>query len=66
MANKKEKFTDIKVVDLKKKIVQLREELRIIRFKAEGAKPKNVKESAMLKKKIARVLTALNKNNNSR
>ena len=50
--------------DLSKKIVTLREEVRVIRFKAEGSKSKNVKETATLKKEIARVLTEMNKNNN--
>ncbi|MEK7219313.1 MAG: 50S ribosomal protein L29 [Patescibacteria group bacterium] len=50
--------------DLSKKLVTLREEVRVIRFKAEGSKSKNVKETATLKKEIARVLTEMNKNNN--
>ena len=50
--------------DLSKKLVALREEVRVIRFKAEGSKSKNVKETATLKKEIARVLTEMNKNNN--
>ena len=48
--------------DLSKKLVTLREEVRVIRFKAEGSKSKNVKETATLKKEIARVLTRINSN----
>lgn len=47
--------------DLSKKLVTLREEVRVIRFKAEGSKSKNVKEIATLKKEIARVLTEINR-----
>jgi len=61
MARDKEKFKDMKPEELKKKLLSLREELRSIRFKAEGSKSKNVKESSVLKKQIARVLTEVNK-----
>ncbi len=47
--------------DLKTKLVTLKESIRVIRFKAEGAKSKNVKELATLKKEVARVLTEINK-----
>ena len=46
--------------ELKKRQHGLQEELRVIRFKSEGAKSKNVKEASALKKNIARVLTAMN------
>jgi ribosomal protein L29 len=46
--------------ELKKKLTALGESLRVIRFKAEGAKSKNVKESSVLKKQIARIMTELN------
>ncbi len=52
----------MKTDELKKQLVILEENLRVFRFKAEGAKSKNVKESAMLRKQIARVLTEINKN----
>jgi ribosomal protein L29 len=37
--------------------------MRVIRFKAEGSKSKNVKELANLKKQIAKVLTEINTKN---
>jgi len=46
--------------ELQKKLAILRENARAIRFKAEGSKSKNVKESVNLRKEIARVLTAIN------
>ena len=49
--------------ELQKKLAILRENARVIRFKAEGSKSKNVKEAATLRKEIARVLTAINKGN---
>jgi len=61
MAKDKEKFKGMKPEELKKKLLSLREGLRSIRFKAEGSKSKNVKESSVLKKQIARVLTEVNK-----
>ncbi len=44
--------------ELEKKVETLREDLRTLRFKAQGTKTKNVKEMASLKKQIARILTA--------
>lgn len=61
MKNKKENLKGMNKDELQKQLTTLREELRAIHFKAEGAKSKNVKESATLKKKIARVLTEINK-----
>lgn len=58
--NTKEDFKGMKEAELKKELASLRENLRIIHFKAEGSKPKNVKEVATLKKQIARILTELN------
>jgi len=49
--------------ELQKKLAVLQENARVIRFKAEGSKSKNVKEAATLRKEIARVLTAINKGN---
>ena len=63
MKNKKENLKGMKENELKKKLVDLEESIRILRFKAEGSKSKNVKEHATLKKQIARVLTEINKNN---
>jgi len=62
--NTKNSFKEMKREDLKKELVSLKESLRVIHFKAEGSKSKNVKESATLKKQIARVLTELNSKNN--
>ena len=59
--NTKNSFKEMKREDLKKELVALKESLRVIHFKAEGSKSKNVKESATFKKQIARVLTELNK-----
>lgn len=58
--NVKQNLKGMKEVDLKKELVTLRESLRVIHFKAEGSRSKNVKEAATLKKQIARVLTEIN------
>jgi ribosomal protein L29 len=63
---KKENLKELEQGELNKKLHALREEVRVIRFKAEGSKSKNVKELWSLKKKIARVLTELNKNKNKK
>ncbi len=46
--------------ELKKELVVLKENLRVIHFKSEGSRPKNVKEATTLKKQIARIMTELN------
>ncbi len=62
MAKKKtENLKGLKIDELKKKLSNLEEEIRILRFKAEGSKSKNVKEFAVLRKQIARVLTEINR-----
>ena len=61
MANKKENLKEMKKDELKKKLVDLEENIRVLRFKAQGSKSKNVKESATLRKQVARVLTEINK-----
>jgi ribosomal protein L29 len=58
--NLKENLKEMKGDGLLKKLASLREEVRVIRFKAEGSKSKNVKESSSLRKQIARVLTEIN------
>ena len=64
MAKKKDNnFKGMKEGELKKELAALKENLRVIHFKSEGSKSKNVKESATLKKQIARILTEINKNN---
>ncbi|MFA6274072.1 MAG: 50S ribosomal protein L29 [Candidatus Paceibacterota bacterium] len=60
MAKEKENFKGMKKEELKKKLVDLQENVRVLRFKGQGSKSKNVKESGALRKKIARVLTELN------
>lgn len=45
--------------ELSKKLAGLEEDLRVLRFRAEGSKSKNVKESASKRKEIARILTFL-------
>ena len=57
------KMKDIKTktpADLKKLLTEKREALRVFRFGAAGAKTKNVKEGAGIRKDIARIMTALN------
>ena len=60
MKSKKENFKDMKEVELKKQLALLQKETRVIRFKAEGSKSKNVKELSTLRKNIARIMTELN------
>ena len=57
----KENLKGMEGEELKKELSNLRENLRAIHFKAEGSRSKNVKESASLKKQIARALTEINK-----
>ncbi len=61
MKNKKENLKDMKKNELIKKLAILEENARIIRFKAEGSKSKNVKELSNLRKDIARILTEINR-----
>jgi len=61
MAKKIENLKEMNPVELKSKLVELQEKIRVIKFKAEGSKSKNVKEAAALKKQIARILTEINK-----
>jgi ribosomal protein L29 len=60
MKNKKNNFKDMKEGELKKELAILQKNVRVIRFKAEGSKSKNVKELSTLKKQIARIMTELN------
>lgn len=60
MAKKKDNLKGMKKEELKKKLNDLQEDLRVLRFKAEGSKSKNVKEASALRKTIARVLTEIN------
>lgn len=61
MAKKEENLKGMKSEELKTKLAHLEESLRVLKFKTEGSKSKNVKEAAVLKKGIARVLTEINK-----
>jgi len=61
MAKKEENLKGMKIDELKSKLIILQENIRVLHFKMEGSKSKNVKESASLKKQIARVLTEINK-----
>jgi ribosomal protein L29 len=59
----KENLKGMKMDELHKKLIDLKEEIRVLHFKAEGSKSKNVKESTTLRKQVARILTEINKNN---
>ncbi len=63
MAKKKDKenLKEMKESELKKQLALLRESLRVLHFKAEGSKSKNVKEASALKKQIAQVMTEINR-----
>lgn len=64
-ATNKSKKDNVKAMgkdELEKKLAALQETLRSIRFKAEGAKSKNVKEAKSLKKQIAQIMTEMNRN----
>jgi len=60
-AKKTEKgsFKGMKLAELTKKLTDLQENVRSIRFKSEGSKSKNVKEFGNLRKNIARILTEI-------
>ncbi len=60
MAKKKDNLKGMKKDELATNLSALRESLRAIHFKTEGARSKNVKEAAGVKKQIARVMTAMN------
>ncbi len=60
MSKKKENLKGMKISELKEKLFGLEESLRNLKFKAEGSKSKNVKESKTLRRQIARVLTEMN------
>lgn len=56
---KMKEITTKTAADLNKLLSEKREALRVFRFGAAGAKSKNVKEGAAIRKDIARILTAL-------
>ncbi len=57
---KKGNLKALNTEELTKALAELRENLRELHFKAEGARPKNVKEEASFRKEIARALTFIN------
>jgi len=59
MKNKNE-FKGKDMVELKTKLREKRTALRNFEFAMSGSKNKNVKEGAVLKKNIARILTEIN------
>lgn len=59
--DKKENLKEMKKEELKKKLIDLEESMRVLRFKAQGSKSKNVKEAATLRKQVARILTEINR-----
>lgn len=50
-------FRGTKKDELEKKLADLQEKIRLLRFKSQGAKSKNVKEELTLRKDVARILT---------
>ena len=64
MAKKKnDKFKGVSKEELKKSLASLEDSLMSLRFKSEGSKSRNVKESATLRKQIAQIKTEMNKVN---
>jgi ribosomal protein L29 len=64
MAKKKnDKFKGVSMEELKKSLASFEDSLRSLRFKSEGSKSKNVKESMTFRKQIARIKTEMNKVN---
>jgi len=61
MTKKIENLKEMKKDELKAKLLELQESLRVLKFKTEGSKIKDVKESGKLRKDIARILTEINK-----
>jgi len=61
-----ENLNTLNLIDLKNLLNKLREELRLLNFKNESAKNKNVKSIYFLKKQIARILTFINKIKNEK
>ncbi|MEA2714992.1 MAG: large subunit ribosomal protein [Candidatus Parcubacteria bacterium] len=56
---KMKEITTKTFADLDKLLSEKREALRVFRFGAAGAKSKNVKEGATIRKDIARIMTAI-------
>ena len=62
MKKTKDKLISMGGAELEKRLASLQESARVIKFKSEGSKSKNVKESVAIRKDIARILTQMNKN----
>jgi ribosomal protein L29 len=60
MTKKIENLKGMNQDELKRKLVELQEKLRALKFRTEGSKSKNVKESVSLRKQVAKVLTEIN------
>jgi ribosomal protein L29 len=60
MKKNQEKLKSMKKEELVKEVMSLKEQIRVLRFKAEGSKSKNVKETLALKKQVARAMTIMN------
>ena len=61
---KKENYKGMSDGELEKKLKAFEDSIRVIRWKAEGSKSKNVKEVASLKKDIARISTEISARKN--
>jgi ribosomal protein L29 len=57
---KKTSYKDKSKPDLIKALLEKREAVRKLRFGTSGSKTRDVKESATLRKEIARIMTELN------
>ncbi len=62
---KKEDFSKLSLVELNTELATVREKIRQFRFSQAVTRTKNVKEGSLLKKKIARLLTAINTQKNA-
>jgi ribosomal protein L29 len=60
MAKDIENLKEMSEAELKNKLSSLEENLRVLKFKTEGSRSKNVKEHITLRKQVARVLTEIN------
>jgi len=60
MAKKKDNIKGMSKSELEKNLASLTESLRVMRFKSEGSRSKNVKEYGTTRRQVARILTALN------
>ena len=62
---KKQNFNTLEIVDLKKELQSTQKKLADISFVAKTSRPKNTKEVSLLRKNIARILTAMTKKQNA-